>query len=338
MTRETKIGLLVGLAFIIVIGILLSDHLTTRGELPAAQLTQVGNSVQTAIATPASNTPPIAPVTVPTNVVVRNTIPTHDEINQAPATSIVQVSPPTGRTPVVIPQSGGLSINVGPATPAGGSEPATTTTPTRDDRIGQPLMVAQATTPLDGDPLMQKVDRGQTPAQAEAVAKNLKPVKADKGDTVSKFAAKYLGGNTSANRQAIIDANPDLKANPAKIVLGHTYMIPARAASTEAPKAAVAGGAAIPETVPTNDLSTKPEVKSAEAKADAKAAAKSAKSSAAHTTYTVKSNDTLWSIANGSPSLLKEIQDLNKDVLKGKTTVHPGVTLKIPAKTTVASR
>ena len=37
MTRETKIGLLVGLAFIIVIGILLSDHLTTRGELPAAR-------------------------------------------------------------------------------------------------------------------------------------------------------------------------------------------------------------------------------------------------------------------------------------------------------------
>ena len=34
MTRETKIGLLVGLAFIIVIGILLSDHLTSSTEPP----------------------------------------------------------------------------------------------------------------------------------------------------------------------------------------------------------------------------------------------------------------------------------------------------------------
>ena len=32
MTRETKIGLLVGLAFIIVIGILLSDHIGSTTE------------------------------------------------------------------------------------------------------------------------------------------------------------------------------------------------------------------------------------------------------------------------------------------------------------------
>ena len=34
MTRETKIGLLVGLAFIIVIGILLSDHMTSTTQPP----------------------------------------------------------------------------------------------------------------------------------------------------------------------------------------------------------------------------------------------------------------------------------------------------------------
>ena len=37
MTRETKIGLLVGLAFIIVIGILLSDHINSSNDpAPAA--------------------------------------------------------------------------------------------------------------------------------------------------------------------------------------------------------------------------------------------------------------------------------------------------------------
>src|SRR5436190_21640190 len=39
MTRETKIGLLVGLAFIIVIGILLSDHFTSTTQPHQAALT-----------------------------------------------------------------------------------------------------------------------------------------------------------------------------------------------------------------------------------------------------------------------------------------------------------
>src|SRR6266496_3230860 len=38
MTRETKIGLLVGLAFIIVIGVLLSDHIGTVTQPPPAQM------------------------------------------------------------------------------------------------------------------------------------------------------------------------------------------------------------------------------------------------------------------------------------------------------------
>jgi hypothetical protein len=50
MTRETKIGLLVGLAFIIVIGILLSDHLTSATEPPQAPLAQAGNDVRRGVA------------------------------------------------------------------------------------------------------------------------------------------------------------------------------------------------------------------------------------------------------------------------------------------------
>ena len=52
MTRETKIGLLVGLAFIIVIGILLSDHLTSATEPPQPPLAQAGNDVRRAGAVP----------------------------------------------------------------------------------------------------------------------------------------------------------------------------------------------------------------------------------------------------------------------------------------------
>jgi nucleoid-associated protein YgaU len=45
MTRETKIGLLVGLAFIIVIGILLSDHFTSTMQPPSASLVKTSENV-----------------------------------------------------------------------------------------------------------------------------------------------------------------------------------------------------------------------------------------------------------------------------------------------------
>ena len=51
MTRETKIGMLVGLAFIIVIGILLSDHMTSTTEPQRADPSFPGQQA----------TPPAAP-------------------------------------------------------------------------------------------------------------------------------------------------------------------------------------------------------------------------------------------------------------------------------------
>ena len=68
MTRETKIGLLVGLAFIIVIGILLSDHLTSSTEPPQAALANAGNNVRSGRRpAPGQTAPQPAPVTPPTN-------------------------------------------------------------------------------------------------------------------------------------------------------------------------------------------------------------------------------------------------------------------------------
>jgi hypothetical protein len=52
MTRETKIGLLVGLAFIIVIGILLSDHMTSSTEPPRRRCRSPGNNVRESVITP----------------------------------------------------------------------------------------------------------------------------------------------------------------------------------------------------------------------------------------------------------------------------------------------
>src|SRR5688572_1189124 len=62
MTRETKIGLLVALAFIIVIVILLSDHMTITPRPPKVALAQTARSVGTSRTSPAPTTPAPAPV------------------------------------------------------------------------------------------------------------------------------------------------------------------------------------------------------------------------------------------------------------------------------------
>src|SRR4051812_48500322 len=96
MTRETKIGLLVGLAFIIVIGILLSDHLTSSTEPPLATLVGTGANVRSTTTVPGSGTQaPINPDVHPPQVEPQNTVPTRRDLQQPTnATSIVQVGGP----------------------------------------------------------------------------------------------------------------------------------------------------------------------------------------------------------------------------------------------------
>src|SRR4051794_15324837 len=112
MTRETKIGLLVGLAFIIVIGILLSDHLTQSTEPQPAALAIAGNSVRSGITVPGvtgnaagQTNAPITQVPPPANVQPTSAVPTRDEVtHREPPVQIVQVGAPTlsassGQTP-----------------------------------------------------------------------------------------------------------------------------------------------------------------------------------------------------------------------------------------------
>src|SRR5262245_44875370 len=100
MTRETKIGLLVGLAFIIVIGILLSDHLTNSTDPPAATLAQTGNNVRQQVTTPGGTQAPITPTVQAPAVTPQAPVPTIRELQpQTPATAIVQVGGPAAQQP-----------------------------------------------------------------------------------------------------------------------------------------------------------------------------------------------------------------------------------------------
>ena len=97
-----------------------------------------------------------------------------------------------------------------------------------------------------------KTDAPAAPQKPLAVATlpaGSKQYKAEAGDSVSKMASKLMGGNTKANRDLILKANPSLQANPNKVVMGESYNIsvqtqPAAAAAKSEPKEAAAPAAA----------------------------------------------------------------------------------------------
>src|SRR3982751_5440111 len=98
MTRETKIGLLVGLAFIIVIGILLSDHMSSTNEPTSAPLANAGNNVRDGVTSPAGeNQPAVVASVSPSADAPRSPVPTQADLNPpAPPTGHVEVGPGSG--------------------------------------------------------------------------------------------------------------------------------------------------------------------------------------------------------------------------------------------------
>src|SRR5439155_5884369 len=70
-----------------------------------------------------------------------------------------------------------------------------------------------------------------------------RPYKAEAGDSVSRIASKMMGGNTKANRDALIAANPTLQQNANMVIAGRTYVIPGGSASPAASSSASAAAA-----------------------------------------------------------------------------------------------
>jgi nucleoid-associated protein YgaU len=310
MTRETKISLLVGLAFIIVIGILLSDHFHATQELPQAVLAQGADIMRRATNEPGTANPPINFVT-PNDTTPTQQLPTHDELTRPPS-PVVPSSNYQNQQNVQAQQAN-------PAPPAGVQDHgADAPSPdqsliARAQRGGEPLVPANQdgtsrdVTSRDVTPRM--IEPSPTPDPTPATG-GPKQHKAEDGDTVSRMAAKFMGSNTKANRQAIIDANPSLQEDPDRVIVGKTYVIP------------VAGGSA-------REVAQAPTVDSPRVD--------SPRSVSGEYIYTVQEGDSLWAIANdqlGDPAAVDAIKELNRRVLKGENhdVVTPGMKLRLPAK------
>ena len=333
MTRETKIGLLVGLAFIIVIGILLSDHMTSTTEPPKAPLSVAGSNVRESVVTPAAPhvAPPVAAVGGVASglgtVAPTQTVTIGGDLSQparlAPPT--VHVSPaPQAHPPVLVQQAPAVPQQIVPQTlppqVTQGSGPVAEGPVVIAPPVQQPRPQPQPTHPLQqlasrhGE---QIVPLGATNATNAAPPATVRPqpvpmapvreYKAQSGDSLSKLAVRFMGSNSKANRDAIVRANPSLHQNPDKIVEGRTYILPP-APAPEADVAVAPPAAPAPQApaagVPEN-----------------------------FSWYTVKENENLWKIAAdqlGSGNAWTQIRDLNQDVLKGDTQVRANTRIRIP--------
>jgi len=329
MTRETKIGLLVGLAFIIVIGILLSEHVSSTNEPQPAPLNTAGGNVRDGVVTPGAvdDGPPIsiagAPVDAP-----RQIVPTNVDLHP-PAPSVAFV-PPTGTgraTPRRDPAFNGTFA----AGIDGNPSPGGVTSAPAD-------LVRQHPDVLAYDP------NGPTPPARPAPPAPPLTYTAVAGDSVSRMAGRLMGGNNRTNRDLLIRANPTLQNDGNVVVIGRTYVIPKALAagstgstgSTSSPQAS-SPQASSPQA--SASLAGSPQSGAQPAPRGPTAVEPAARPADSARWYTVKGDDNLWRIAEsqlGSGTAWTQIRDLNKDVLKGGETVHPNMRLRLPAKTAVA--
>lgn len=230
MTRETKIGLLVGLAFIIVIGILLADYSSNSMQPPQAQLGGTARNVRESVGVPGVRRTEQSSVAVDAVQPNRQVVIPADPSGSHGRTE-VNVEP-GNRTPRV--------INVGP-------------------EMGSLVVadVRSTETPAPGG--------SENAGGGEAMA-GMKQYKAQSGDTVSAMARKFLGSASKTNREAIIKANPALASKPDKIVVGETYLIPVNASmNMERPATNET-----PANTPATDTRTAEKTKEKDAAKDAK--------------------------------------------------------------------
>lgn len=333
MTRETKIGLLVGLAFIIVVGILLSEHLTTTTERPSAPLAEAGVGVREAVAVPGINSsdPATTPYRAPEPV---HPVPTARELSQPASTIPPQVAVGPGsdpKTPILItntPTAPAIipgvekneSTNPQPVT----EPPVVTRVPTDIFANQHPI---QTVAQQHGESVIPASPSVQSPTPVTSTGAPTSPSKvreytAQPGDTLSRIAALLPGGNTKTNRDAILALNPELQKDPNKVIAGRKYQLPTEVGSKKTvltPEPMVQTPSPVVRSTPADSRRSTPQT---------------------YRTYVVKKGDSLSKIAMeqlGSKSHVSLIRELNQDVLKGSDVIRIDMKLKLPARTVAST-
>jgi LysM repeat protein len=223
VTRETKIGLLVGLAFVIMTGILLSNYLSSTNEPPGAALKVAADGVRSGLGEPGNDD--VAPtLRAPANVAPSQPVVINAELNhhafQPPIRFVPPVTPPSG------PAHGNAITPTVPANPASNTLDRIRQAAARQ---GEELIPANDpnTTSANNNPPTNPAAPQPAPVKTTA-----RTYQAQAGDSLGRIAQKMYGSGSKANRDAIVAANPSLAQNRDLIVAGRSYIIPALGAAT----------------------------------------------------------------------------------------------------------
>ncbi len=311
MTRETRVGLLLGLVMIVAIGMILSD------------VTQVGPQDQ---ASPATVRPDYySQRDVPLEDVafrpgrpepIRPTVAIRPPALPAQARQVaMSIVVPVERRPARLASANILRQDI---TSAAQPQPAAT----RPVLTGRPVVLERIDSPRPA--IAQASPAKLSPAQAQARQK-IYTVQPD--DSLCKIAAKVYGRADLYKK--IYEANRDKVDDPASIRVGQKLVIPLLSAKpSPAPQASARGQ------VSPRDQRALDELKR-DLQGRASASTSQAARQAKRTYYVVRRGDNLTRIArktlnDTSEAAIGKLFNANRDKLENRDSIFEGMKLRIP--------
>jgi nucleoid-associated protein YgaU len=346
MTKDTKIALLVALGFLIVIGILLSDHIQTTTLPTPAQLTNAGESVRTSTQTPGNGELPVK-LAAPATVVPVNVVPTGGDLSRQDQWTREQAV----RQQQTQPSQAQPIIHIGGPAAGSGVEQVQTASHETFAANPQTAITPAPTTPT----VLTATDIQPAPNPFDPVVREAIPG-TSAGPVVTQVAAPQAIDPVTARKQQIrelvggsspamspVTASPTSVAATYKAREGDTLGRMAQkalGANTKANRDAIArlnpSLQARPDVIVAGREYKIPAQAGAVAAAAAPAVANSSSTNSGSTTwYTVREGDSLWKIAKrevGDPGAVNQIIALNKESLKDGSNLQPDMKLRLPTK------
>ncbi len=340
MAKETKVGLLVGLAFIVCFAVILANR--GREQFIDAQIPDY------IVQKPRTDTGPASTAVTPSP----RTSTTYDSSGRA----IVQHMPDRGEAQL----PGGARLGGGDSLPGGSPDPrgghdlhmrrgdtadADTQSPedkrrrleemlsriaaqVHADRSGEGGSAEPPQYPRGEPPIIRPVEPPVTPASEEKGRSYV----VQRGDSLSKIAQKNYGSQARSVIDLIYAANRSNMSSPNDIKAGATIVLPEMPGENRKRADAIptGGSEALARREP---APTKPDPAAEREKKTLTASAKR--------WYVVRENDRYASIAReqlGDESRWREIHELNKDKFPNPDRIRPGVRIQIPTGNAVSAR
>lgn len=362
MTKETKIGLLVGLGFIILFAIILSEKGAKRGTAPPSDFSVADASAASERASTAQKPlSDVGRIEIESRLppAVKSKVPSTEQPVAAASNS--QSVPSAGVSPAPLPAVVVERLNK-PVVRA--EEKAPTAAVDAPEKGGVTLKEAvaaalEAEAPVPGETRASELEKAKVARAVSAKPEPIQPKapvavlcvhRVEPGESLGKIAARYYGRATPSRIRAIFSANRDVLKRVEMVRAGADLRIPEIEAlvtefepapgfvATNPPPArsdrSRRGTDAVRIPIPVGPGSSAaggPRV-AGRSKGREPAAKPGGSSDPVYEWYVVQARDTLSGVAKrelGKESLYTELYRLNRDIIRDKDRIKPGMKIRL---------